>query len=281
MVNTTRLEGLLGTAPRGDAGRGAARNALALSGRRDQRQGPGARPPSPRREGEIAQNWADLAGYSRGAQPGARLRQFNAAARDPAVTARFDVLRTQLVQTFAARGLRSLAVTSPHGGSGSSFVVAGLLASLARRNDTRAIGLDLNAARPALHHYFEIAAPGPLGPLIAGDVAPASHLVRLTGMVALGLATPDTGPAPSPDGLRGTLAELVADYAPALIVCDLPPLLEGDAAMALLPQLDATLLVADATRTGAADMSACERLFDGKTEFLGAVLNNDTTPGDG
>ena len=91
----------------------------------------------------------------------AGITQFNKQARAPDIVALFDVLRTQLAQTFAERRLRTLAITAPHSGCGTSFIAAGLLASFARRNEERVLALDLNLGAPALHRFFELQKPRP------------------------------------------------------------------------------------------------------------------------
>jgi Mrp family chromosome partitioning ATPase len=58
-----------------------------------------------------------------------------------------------------------------------------------------------------------------------------------------------------------------------LVVIDAPPVLMSDDVLALLPQLDAVLLIVDGTKTTAAEVRACERLFDGQCPLMGVVLN--------
>ncbi len=287
MVDTTRLEKLLGRAPNpapkrpGSSMVPATRN-MALSGPRDMRR-EGARALSPQRLAQIEAQWDNLQGFRRDPAPDAKITQFNKQARAPEVVALFDVLRTQLAQTFAERRVRTLAITAPTGGCGTSFVTAGLLASFARRNEQRVLGLDLNAASPALHRFFELASAGPIDRLISGAISPHEHLVKITSRVAVGLGASHASQdllaqAISAQELAEMLDELTVDFAPELVICDLPPLLEGDAAMTILPQMGATLLVADSARTTAADITQCERLLAEKSDFLGVILNQNTSP---
>ncbi|MBN2760641.1 MAG: hypothetical protein JXQ79_09085 [Rhodobacteraceae bacterium] len=286
MVDTTRLEKLLGRAPdpapkrHGSSMVPATRN-MALSGPRDTRR-EGARSMSPQRLAQVEAQWDSLPSFQRDPAPNAKITQFNKQARAPEVVALFDVLRTQLAQTFAERRVRTLAITAPTGGCGTSFVTAGLLASFARRNEQRVLGLDLNAASPALHRFFELDSPGPIDRLISGEVGPYEHLVKITSRVAvaLGASNPTQDlltQAISAQELAEMLDELTVDFAPELVICDLPPLLEGDAAMTILPQMGATLLVADSTRTTAAEIMQCERLLAEKTDFLGVILNQNAS----
>lgn len=285
MVDTTRLEKLLGSAPdagpkRAGAGAGHQTRSLALSGHRDLRRD-GARALSPQRLAQVEAEWDRLKPFTRDPSPDPAITQFNKQARATDVVALFDVLRTQLSQTFAERRLRTLAITAPQNGCGTSFVTAGLLASFARRNEQRVLALDLNIGAPALHRFFELQSPGPMDALVSGAVSPQDHLVKITSRVAVGLGAPSDSPdlltqAISAQELAEMLDELTTEFAPQLVICDLPPLLEGDAAMTILPQMGATLLVADSTTTTAADITQCERLLAEKSDFLGVILNQAT-----
>lgn len=282
MVDTTRLEKLLGSTPgagarRVSGGAGSAPRGMALSGHPSQRRDPGPRAISAQRQAALDTNWNGLKAFQRDPTPDTAIRQFNKQARAPDVVSLFDVLRTQLAQTFAARQIRTLGITAPGSGTGTSFVTAGLLASFARRDEHRVIGLDLNTAQPALHRYFELASSEPINAYISGALGPYDHLVKITNRVAVGLGAPAEDDMPqtlSDQDLQETIEELVSDFLPDLIICDLPPLLQGDGAIALLPKMDATLLVASAQATSSANIMACERLMDGKTEFLGVVMND-------
>ncbi|NBB96591.1 MAG: hypothetical protein GVY34_00210 [Alphaproteobacteria bacterium] len=286
MVDTTRLEKLMGRPPAPGPKRPGGPNAainrnLALSGRRDMRREGAARALSPQRLAQVEAQWDSLNAFTRDPAPDTRITQFNRQARAPEIVSMFDVLRTQLAQTFAERRLRTLAITAPNSGCGTSFVTAGLLASFARRNEQRVLGLDLNIAAPALHRYFELQSPQPIDALISGASGPQNHLVKITSRVAVGLGAPDPTPdlvaqAISAQDLAETLDELVTEFVPELVILDLPPLLEGDAAMTILPQMGATLLVADSTCTTAADITKCERLLTDKSDFLGVVLNQNS-----
>lgn len=285
VVNTQRLEQLLTDQDADDAASRLPaavpqRRNLAVSGGRDVRRVVTGRGLTARNVALIDAAWANLDPLVRDPKPDARLKQFNALARDPKVGSLFDVLRAQLVQTFQKRNLRCLGVTSPVAGAGASYTTAGLLASFARRKDARVVGLDLNLANPSLHRFFEVQAPGPITGMIEGEVPIESHLQRATSNLALGLsdAAPDIGRAVLEAAVFADfMADVVQFLAPDLIICDLPPLLTGDAALSVLPSVDAVLLVADARGTRSSQIAECERILQGQAEFLGVVLNHDTT----
>ncbi len=284
MVDTRRLEKLMSLTEPGNAddrpshGQLQQRRSLALSGHRDMRRAGQGKTRNAQRQAAVDSNWSALSPCKPATSTDKATRQFNALARSADVISRFDILRTQLVQSYRTRSLTSLGVSAPGTGAGVSFAAAGLIASLARRGDIRVVGLDLNLKTPALHSYFEVAPVGSLLDLLNGQASPEEHLQRLTDTVALGLGQPvsemDLSTGFSADDLSATLHDIVDHYAPDMIICDLPPLLKGDLALSACSHLDGVLLVANSRATRAQDIAACERLLAGQTEFLGVILNN-------
>ncbi|MCC5962962.1 MAG: hypothetical protein JJU09_07530 [Rhodobacteraceae bacterium] len=282
MVDTRRLEKLIGPprSPEAEADprlpAPAAPRALALSGHRGARRVGVVPRREQRRTAEVLARWQALDSCSAPSETDRAQEEFNALARRPDITSRFDVLRTQLVQAFRSRGLVSLGISAPRRGNGASFVMAGLLSSLARRDDLHVVALDLNLSAPALHRYVATRPQHRNGDLLDGTLVPAECLQRLTDTVAIApaLASDDERIASvSAEDLSRLLARIRSEYAPDIILCDLPPLLAGEPAISLSMGLDAMLLVADSATTRASDIAACERLLAEQTAFLGVVLN--------
>lgn len=194
---------------------------------------------------------------------------------DPAAAA-IDLLRGRLLQALRENGWRRVAVTSATRGCGKSTVAANLALSLARRPSGRTVLLDLDLRRPGLADLFGLPAPGPMRDLLSGRAAPAVHLLRAGRGLALGLNA--RAEAAGADLLlepaaQEALAAVARDLDPEVVIYDLPPALGSDDVVAVLPQTDAVLLVADGTQTTAEDLRACERLFQGRVPLLGVVLN--------
>ncbi|MGY6548151.1 MAG: hypothetical protein ACXIU7_03980 [Roseinatronobacter sp.] len=285
MVDTRRLEKLMQGArapdPQDARDMPPSRGALALSGHRDTRDNTRARGPSGPDLSHIEGRWNALEPCRPDPEFPRKTSAFTKLARRTEVMSRFDLLRTQLVTRFRDRLPVSLGLSAPSRDVGVSFTVAGLVASFARRGDLRVIALDLNPVHPALHTYFEfLPNETSILDLLQGNVGSGAALTRLTDKVALGLGRPV---APdylsagfSAKDVKATLAEITDRYAPDLLICDLPPMLDGDFALTAATNLDTMLLVAHGKRTRSEDMLACERLLAGQTEFLGVVLNSYT-----
>ncbi len=200
---------------------------------------------------------------------------FTQSSPNPAVTA-FDMLRTRLLQALSDRGWRRLAVTSPTHGCGKSFVAANLALSLARLSATRTVLVDLELRRPHLADIFGVKDVAPLAEFLSGDQPLESHFRRFGPNLALGLngaPVPDAATLLQDPDTTAALDAMVAQLQPDALIYDLPPALVSDDVVAMIPHIDAVLLVVDGTRSTAADIKATERLFDGKVPLMGVVLN--------
>lgn len=289
MVDTRRLEQLLQQkgepSSRASAGSVPALvpsggRRLAISGGPAQRSGTPSRGVARRSDPAIDAAWANLDPITADPSPAARQRAVNALGRAPDLAKRFDVLRAQLEATFQRRGLRSLGISAPAMGAGASFTSAGLLASFGRRQELRVVGLDMHLAAPALHGFFEAVPAGSIRPMIDGDMPVESHLQLAGSNLALGLNAQADENSVSAAVFEEMIADIGDFLAPDIIICDMPPLLDaGDAALTLLPALDAVLLVVDARRTRAEDIAACERNLADQTEFLGVIMNHSSAAG--
>lgn len=191
------------------------------------------------------------------------------------VTAQFDILRTRLVQAMQERGWRRIAVTSPTHGCGKSLIAGNLALALARMPSTRAVLLDLELRHPDLARLFGLST-GPVREMLSGEQPLESHLRRVGTTLALAFngetvsAAAETLLAPQ---TAETLRAIAEHLDPTVMVLDLPPALGSDDVISVLPHVDAVLLVADATRTTAEDIRACERLFEGRCPLMGVVMN--------
>lgn len=221
-------------------------------------------------------SWARLPAVA--ADPGALAASGLGAPQGPPgpAAAHFDLLRTRMLRALAERGWRRVIVTAPTRGCGTSLVAAGLALSLARLPEQRSVLLDLELRAPGLARLLGIAAPGPIAPMLQGDAAPGDHLLRIGTNLALGLS--DSAVAEAPALLHGAamahaLDAIAHGYEPDAMLFDMPPMLACDDVLALLPRTDCVLIVADATRTTAADLRACEAMLEGRAPILGVVLN--------
>lgn len=191
-------------------------------------------------------------------------------------TGYFDILRTRLLHAMQEKGWTRLAITSPTHGCGKTFVAANLALSLARRPSSRTVLLDLELRQPGLATLFGLHDVGPIRDFLSSDQPLESHFQRVGRTLALGLnSTPmsDAAETLHEPSTASALVNMIAQLDPDMVVVDAPPVLVNDDVLALLPQVDAVLLVIDGTKTTAEEVRACERLFAGQCPLMGVVLN--------
>lgn len=202
--------------------------------------------------------------------------QLRLTGHDRAMLRAFDDLRTQLLRTMHGAGWSRIAVVAPTAGSGASFTALNLALSIARIPDARALLMDLDQRAPHIAGMLGMRALGDMQRLLAGEVRAQDHLVKPADTLALGLAC---GSAQNPSEIlharrTGAVLDGILDaLRPDIALYDLPPMLEHDDLEAFLPQVDGVLLVADATRTVARQITECERRLEGNTHLLGIILN--------
>jgi len=194
----------------------------------------------------------------------------------------FDILRTRISQAMAEKGWRRIGITSPTHGCGKSFTAANLALSLARRPGSRVVLIDLDLRHPSLHKLLGLSPTGALRDFIDGSQPMESLFVRVGRSLALGLNADPVADASDllqgPDTVQA-LDALDTQLDPEIVVMDMPPALIGDDVIGMAGNLDAVLIVADATRTTARDIRACETLFEGRIPVMGVVLNRATDRG--
>jgi len=219
--------------------------------------------------------WATLEALSLTPRRLQRNRVITLDRSDPAHVA-FDVLRSRILKAFQDNGWSRLAITSPTKGCGKTFVSVNLALSLARQPDLRTLLVDLDLRAPQVAATLGLGERRAIRDFLTGSTAPESYIRRLGDNLAVALNTERVRNAAELLLERKTasiLTETIGKLAPDIVIYDLPPMLVSDDAFAFLPHVDAVLLVAAAGETRAAQIDACEQLFQGNAAFLGVLLN--------
>lgn len=167
----------------------------------------------------------------------------------------FDVLRTQVLQKMDEKGWRTLAVTSPTLESGKSVVAINLAISIAHHTQRTAMLVDFDLRRPHVGLYLGVRRNRSLNQVLAGTATVGEALFNPNLPRLVVLSTNDPVPKAAEVLSSVPVANLITDlrerYGDRTVIFDLPPVMAGDDVMAILPRIDAVLLVVgngDSTR---------------------------------
>lgn len=187
----------------------------------------------------------------------------------------FDMMRTKVLQQMRANNLRRLAITSPSSECGKTMTCLNLGFSLGRQPDVRTIIIEADLRRPAMALTLGMPQRHMFSTVLEGTAQPSQHMVRYGPNLAFGTnCAPVRNPAELLQGpaVGPVLAAVEQQFAPDLMIFDMPPMQAGDDTMGFLGQVDCVLLVAAAGKTTVAQVDACERELASLTNVMGVVL---------
>jgi len=153
----------------------------------------------------------------------------------------FRMLRVQALKYLQEGTGTTIGICSPNPGVGKSFVAANLAVSLALGVDHTVLLVDADLRRPCLQTYFGLdPAPG-LNDYLLRDTGLPECLVNpgIERLVLLTVGTPvqNSSEVLGSPKMFNLANELKGRYPDRFVIYDLPPLLTGDDALVLLPQL--------------------------------------------
>lgn len=188
----------------------------------------------------------------------------------------FDMIRTKLLHQMRSNGWRRVAFASPDSGCGKTLLTVNLALSFARQKDLTAMAVELDMRRPTMARLLGLGTGQQFSSVLAARAVPADHLTRIGDNLAV--AT-NAKPEPAAAELLASrtaghvLDRIEAEFAPSVMLFDLPPLLMTDDAMAVMDQIDCVLLIAAAERNTMAEITRCSKELAARCNFLGVILN--------
>lgn len=194
---------------------------------------------------------------------------------DPAHVA-FDTMRTQLRPLMAENGWTRIGVTSPLPGCGKSVVSTNLAFSMSRHGSNRTLLFDTDLKSPSIGSYFGKIGRRPVRDLLNGSVSYKRHMIRYGDGLAVAFNSErvfDGAELVEDANTARVLDEIHNDLRPDVSIFDLAPLLSTDDPFAMLSHLDCVILVIGAGKTQPDEVLECERLINGRTNYLGVLLN--------
>jgi protein-tyrosine kinase len=159
----------------------------------------------------------------------------------------FDLLRTQVLQKMEEHGWRTLAIVSPVPECGKTVVAINLAMSIAHHTNKTAMLVDFDLRKPKIAEYLGLPAGKSLNDALEGDLSINEAFVN-PGIPKLVVIPTTRSILKSAEMLAsGKVKNLVHDlrdrYKERIVIFDLPPLLNVDDAISLLPEIDCVLMV--------------------------------------
>jgi Mrp family chromosome partitioning ATPase len=188
----------------------------------------------------------------------------------------FKKLRTQILQAMRARGHNVLGVSSPRAGAGKTTVALNLAVHAAMEADWTVLLVDADVRRPGLCDALGLERLPGLSEVLTRD-EPLERLLVHPGFgrcVLLPAGAPVANPSEALGSARmkGLAVELKRRYPDRLVIFDLPALLDSADGIAVLPWVEALLLVVEEGGSAAEDVVRAAQLAGGEC-LLGTVLN--------
>lgn len=188
----------------------------------------------------------------------------------------FDILRTKILLQMRQNGWKRIAVTSPMPNSGKTTTACNLALGLGRQSDIKSVLFDLDLRDPSVGSFFAVEPKHGIGDVLTGDVAFSEHALRFGSNVLVSMAkVPDTDPTRLllAEETASKIDEIEREYAPDIMIFDLPSMLVNDDSRAFLKNVDCALIVVRAGKTRYGQFDTCEREIAEHTNVVGVVLN--------
>ena len=193
----------------------------------------------------------------------------------------YKVLRTRLLQLMNEKNWSTIAVTSPTKDDGKTTVAINLAITIAHGLKSTAVLLDLDLITPSVHTYFDYLPDYGLEEYLEND-AKLEQIFVTPGIDGLIIA-PSIRPLHKSsehlacDPCKDLISDVKKYDSEAVILVDLPPVLATDDAIAMMPSVDAVLLVIREGQTSKQDVTRALELLE-NTNIAGLILNDSAEP---
>lgn len=197
---------------------------------------------------------------------------------DSAVAEAIRLLRINVELLTTPHKLRTLALTSPGPGEGTTTVAANLAVAMAQTGVSTVL-IDANLRDPGLHNIFGVANDRGLSTLLTNEGAPWPAVATPTAVPGLKLIPAGPPPLVPPDLLsRNRFPALLADIAATaqMVIIDTPAMQEGTDALVIAPHVDGVVLVCRSGHTRQNALQWAANALRPAAPVAGVVLNRES-----
>lgn len=191
-----------------------------------------------------------------------------------------DMLRIQVLRSMIEEQWQVLAVASPSSGCGSTFMAVNLAASITRQSEKNVVLVDLHLRKPGIAGCLGLSRPRGLPDYLAGNSDFRDIVVNARHSGQELWVLPAMGPVDNSidlvtsSRLRILIEKLRRLRKETIIILDMPPILTGPDALALLPLADCLLLVLASGQSSIAELESCRSRL-GATNVAAIAFNMD------
>jgi protein-tyrosine kinase len=193
----------------------------------------------------------------------------------------YDMMRTQILQEMDDNGWQFLTVTSATAGCGKTVTACNLALSIARLAERSVLLVDMDMQKPKVTEYLGIMATEGLLSVLEGEASLASVVVEASIGRSRLLVLPGevcksgTSEWMASQTMATLLQTIKREFRSRIVIFDMPPMLQGDDVISILPQMEAVLLVAGIGNTSVSDIKECHKHLK-TTPVVRVVVNRVT-----
>jgi protein-tyrosine kinase len=193
-------------------------------------------------------------------------------------TTSIDLLRTQVLQKMTENGWKTLAITSPTPEVGKTVVSINLAISIAQHTEKTAMLADFDLKKPRIAEYLGI--KNTLDKSLTDVFEKRAYIQDviinpdLTRLVVLPTAkkVENSSEILSSSFTKNLVSDIRDRYADRIAIFDLPPILNSDDAISVMPYIDCVILVVASGLTKKVEIESSLKFLQG-TNLLGVVFN--------
>lgn len=191
-------------------------------------------------------------------------------------SASFDLLRTQVLRIMEENNWKTLAITSPVPEAGKTVVSINLAMSMAHQTDQTVMLVDFDLRRPKVLKYLGVDVDVSFNDVLDDNVLISDALINpdMPHLTILPVKQPveKASEVLASKKIGNLVKDLKNRYDDRIVIFDLPPILNLDDTLAILPEIDCVLLVvANGMATKKEISESVQQL--GNVNLLGYVLN--------